>query len=198
MAAFAVVLGGSRSLGAGALPLVSSVVARLAAAGAARWSVGCCVGGDALALAALRSAGLAPAVSVFAVGGPVAGGSCAGFWAGSALPGVRAAVAAGARPVWWAGGSASVPLRLRLARRSGLCVRSVVGAPRSAVGVWFLASPASLGSVSAARLAASLGVPVFVFCVGFAPALLAPLCAGGSWVPVASGPLAGALRWVRR
>ncbi len=196
MAPFSVVLGGSRSLSAAALPLVSRVVGALAAAGASAWSVGCCSGGDALALSALRSAGLSSAVSVFAVGGPGAAGSLVGFWSGSALGVVSAALAAGARPVWWAGGPAAVPLRVRLARRSAACVRSVPCSPRSSVAVWLLSSPASVGSLGAARLAASLGVPVFAFCVGFAPSALAPLCPGGSWVAVASGPLAGALRWV--
>ena len=59
VAPFSVVLGGSRSLSASALPLVSRVVGALAAAGASAWSVGCCLGGDALALSALRSAGCA-------------------------------------------------------------------------------------------------------------------------------------------
>ena len=178
------------------LPLVLRVVGALAAAGASRWSVGCSSGGDALALSALGAAGLCPSVSVFAVGGP-AGSGFAGFWSGSAVRFVSAAVAAGARPVWWAGGPASVSLRSRLARRSGACVRSVAGGGRaSAVGVWFLASPSSVGSVSSARLAASLGVPVFVFCVGFPASSLPLLVAGGSWVAVSSGPLAGAWRWV--
>ena len=89
---------------------------------------------------------------------------------------------------------------------------SVLG---GSVGVWFLSSPSSVGSLGAARLAAGRGVAVFVFCVGFPgpswaplvpggasfPAAVCPLAplvpGGGAWCPVGAGPLAGAWRWVR-
>jgi hypothetical protein len=90
VAQFSVVLGGSRSLSAAALPLVSRVVGALAAAGASAWSVVCCWGGDALGQSAFRSA-----VSVIAVGGPGGGGALVGFWSGSVRVVVRAAGAGG-------------------------------------------------------------------------------------------------------
>lgn len=64
------------------------------------------------------------------------------------------------------------------------------------MAVRFLSSLLSVGSLVAARLAESLGMPVFVFCACFALPTLAPLCPGGSSVAVASGPLSGALRRV--
>jgi len=122
---------------------------------------------------------------VFAAFGPGGAGSCPV----SSVAGVAAAAAAGVQVRWWAGGGPSVPLRARLARRSAALVSSA-----SAV-VAFLASPAPGGSVGALSLAASRGLPAFACACGFSPALLPPLGAG-SWVAVASGPLAGAFRWV--
>ena len=146
---------------------------------AAAVSVGCAAGADALALSAAVAAGASGrSLRVFAVGAS----SGAGFWSGSALSGVRLAAAAGASVAWLAGGSLSVPLRARLLRRSLAALRGCSAA------VFFLASPSSPGSLRVASAAAAAGLPVFVFCCGFAgfPASLAGC--SGSWV---SGSFAG-------
>ena len=182
---------GSRSLGSAWAPAVGRVVA----GALARWPgsssfVGCASGGDSLALSALLAAGVAPSVSVFAVGSA----SGAGFWAGSALPGVSAALAAGASVSWLAGGPLSVALRSRLAARSSACVSAALAAgPCVALG--FLSSPSSVGSLRSARLALAGGASVFCFCsfVG-APAAVA----GAAWVPCALAGFASAWRLVVR
>ena len=182
-----IALAGSRSLaGPAAAALVAGAISRLAGAGVSSWSVGCSVGADQLALSALVSAGLAPAVNVYAVGSS----SGAGFWSGSALATVRAAAAAGASISWLAGGPLPVPLRARLARRSAACALAAAG-----LLIWF-ASPASRGSLVAARAAAAGDRPVWAIACGFPPALLPALAAAGAWLPaLASGPLAGAWLW---
>jgi hypothetical protein len=97
------------------------------------------------------------------------------------VPSVLAAARGGAFVNWWAGGRLSVPLRVRLARRSVALVRFI--ARRRSALVCFLASPRSRGSLLACRLAARLGVTVFVFCVGFSPSQL-PRLGRGSWALV--------------
>ena len=190
-----VLFGGSRSLsGSAAGSLVSSVVGRVvAAAPGAAFSVGCARGGDAAALACLVRAGAASRCSVFCVGEA----SGAGFFAPvSAFSGVVSAVAAGASPVWCAGGPLSVPLSARLAARSRAAL--VPGGVPVSVACWFLASPASRGSLGAARAAAAAGIAVVVFCVGFSSAelpLLGPV-SSGRWVPVVAGPFSGGFLWV--
>jgi hypothetical protein len=152
------------------------------------FSVGCCRGADALALSALVSAGLAARGEVFAVGSA----SGDGFWSGSARDEIRAAAAAGSPVRWLAGGPLSIPLQIRLARRSQACIRSVV--PGGACFL-FLSRPRSKGSLGTARFAASLGLQVYVFACGFSPSLL-PGLEVGRWQVVSSGPLAGSVQWV--
>ena len=177
-----VAFGGSRSLPSSAASLVASVVGACLRAGRSV-SVGCAAGADALVLSsALAVPGGAALLSVFAVGAS----SGSGFWSGSALPAVRAALAAGARVLWLAGGALSVPLRARLLLRSRA---ALVGA---SAFVLFLASPSSPGSLSVAGFAVSAGLPVFAFSFGFVGAPLAPRRCAGAWVPAS---LAGSACW---
>jgi hypothetical protein len=167
---------GSRSLPASAQPLVASVVSSVLSGSSARVVVGCSVGADALVLASVPPVSLFR-VSVFASFGFGGRGACAL----SAVPSVLAAARGGAFVNWWAGGRLSVPLRVRLARRSVALVRFI--ARRRSALVCFLASPSSRGSLLACRVAARLGVTVFVFCVGFSPSQL-PRLGRGSWSAV--------------
>ena len=187
----AVCFGGSRELPSCFGAFVGGVVGRvLAAAPRASFSVGCAAGGDALALQSLAVRGAAPRVSVFCAGDA----SGAGFWRFSAFSVVQSVVAAGASPVWLAGGPLSAPLRERLVARSRAAL--VPGGVPVSVACWFLFSPVSRGSLAAARAAALAGIPVVVFCCGWDSSLLAPLCAGGSWVPVLGGPFVGGFVWL--
>jgi hypothetical protein len=187
-----VLFGGSRSLPGRWAGLVRGVVAACVSSSVPAFSVGCASGGDALALSALVGLGAAPRVSVFAVG-DASGAGFAG--AVSAVPVVLSAAAAGASVSWWAGGGPAVPLGVRLAVRSrvALCPG---GSPVQAA-CWFLASPASVGSLAAARAAALAGVSVVVFCCGWASEELPLLFSrGGRWVPVVAGPFLGGFVWV--
>ena len=186
-----VCFGGSRELPSCFGAFVGGVVGRvLAAAPRASFAVGCASGGDALALQSLALRGAARRVSVFCAGDA----SGAGFWRFSAFSVVQSVVAAGASPVWLAGGPLSAPLGERLAARSRAAL--VPGGVPVSVACWFLFSPVSRGSLAAARAAASAGVPVVVFCCGWDSSLLAPLLSGGSWVPVLGGPFVGGFVWL--
>jgi hypothetical protein len=196
---------GSRSLSARWLPLVSRVVRGAVAAGFAP-SVGCCVGADSLVLSSALVGGFASRLSVLAAFGPCGSGACAS----SALSGVLSAAAGGASVSWWAGGSASVPLVGRLARRSAALARfsggwasapfvGFVGAacPGGVVpgGVARSFSGSGSGSWASLALAAGAGRSVFAFwCAPGAPAL--PAWPSGAWVPVGSGWPAGGWAWV--
>jgi hypothetical protein len=164
---------GSRSLPVSAQPLVTSVVSSVLSGSSARLVVGCSVGADALVLSSVPQSSLSR-VSVFAAFGFSGRGACSL----SAVPLVAAAGRGGAFVNWWSGGRLSVPLRLRLAKRS-LALVQFLARRRSAL-VCFLSSPKSRGSLLACRLAARFGVPVFVFCVGFSPSRL-PRLGRGSW-----------------
>lgn len=184
-----VAFGGSRVLAGGkAAALVSRVVSQAVGRGS-RLCVGCAPGADALAVGAAVAHGGASRLALFCVGG-----SCgAGFPRRGGLPAwVQAAAGAGAHARWWAGGTARVPLRARLALRARACVASASSA------VFFVASPFSRGSWGAAAHAASLGLPVFFFPVGVPASALAPLPRStGAWQPAArSGLWAQAVRWV--
>ncbi|MBI5470889.1 MAG: hypothetical protein HY961_00945 [Ignavibacteriae bacterium] len=178
---------GSRSLPVSALPLVSSVVSSVLASSASL-AVGCSVGADALVLSSVPL-GVLRRVSIFAAFGRGGAGACPV----SSVSGVLSAARAGASVRWCAGGGLRVPLRVRLAARSVALVRFLAASPSSAL-VCFLASPRSRGSLLACRVAARLGVRVFVFCVGFSPARL-PRLGRGSWVPVSSAGQIAA-QWV--
>jgi len=164
---------GSRSLPSSAQPLVASVVSSVLSGSSARLVVGCSVGADALVLSSVPQSCLSR-VSVFAAFGFSGRGACSL----SAVPVVAAAGQGGAFVNWWSGGRLSVPLRLRLAKRSLALVRFL--ARRHSALVCFLSSPRSRGSLLACRVAARLGVSVFVFCVGFSPSRL-PRLGRGSW-----------------
>jgi hypothetical protein len=156
--------GGSRSLAPSFSGLVASVVsAWLSSAPGARLAVGCAPGADAAVVSSCPPA----ALSLFAV---APGPSSAASW-------VSAAAARGASVVWSAGGSPAVPFRARLLRRS---LAALAGC---SCAVFFLASPASPGSLRVAAAAAARGLPVFAFCCGFSepPALL--VGCSGSWSP---------------
>lgn len=173
---------GSRSLSGAGLALVAPVCRSVLASGRSL-AVGCAVGADAAALAAMPPS----AVRCFAAFGP--GG--AGAWRGSAVAAVAGFAAQGGAVSWLAGGPLSVPLPARLAARTS----AVVGAASVSVVVFF-ASPSSRGSALAARLAVGRGLPVFGFACGF-PASQLPALGAGAWVPVCgAGPWAGAFRWV--
>jgi len=167
---------GSRSLPVSTQPLVASVVSSVLSVSSARLVVGCSVGADALVLSSVPQSSLSR-VSVFAAFGFSGRGACSL----SAVPVVAAAGRGGAFVNWWSGGRLSVPLRLRLAKRS-LALVQFLARRRSAL-VCFLATPKSRGSLLACRLAARFGVTVFVICVGFSPSRL-PRLGLGSWLLV--------------
>jgi hypothetical protein len=167
-----VAVAGSRTLPTAGAALVVRVASDLAAGGASL-AVGCCSGADAALLSAVPGSVPPSLVHCFAAFGP--GGEGAGQF--SAVAAVQVFAASGGSVCWWAGGSASVPLRSRLAGRT----RAVVGAADAGL-VAFFGSPNSRGSLFACRLAVARGLPVLAFPVGFPPADL-PLLGAGSWVP---------------
>jgi len=180
-----VAFAGSRSLGAAFAPLVGSAVGSVLRSGRSV-SVGCCVGADAAVLSALCAASPRSG-SCFAAFGSGGVGSCAL----SAVGAVSSFAAAGGSVSWWAGGAASVALPARLSARTGAVV-----AAASVSAVLFFSSPASVGSLLAARLAAERGLPVFAFPCGFCGSLL-PSLGAGSWVCVGgSGVWSLSFRWV--
>lgn len=184
MAGGVVAVAGSRALSPAGLALVQRVARVLVASGRSL-SVGCAVGADAAALAAVPPS----AARCFAAFGPAP--ACAGAWRGSAAPAVAGFARAGGAVVWWAGGPMSVALPARLAARTA----AVVGAA-SVSCVVFFGSPSSRGSVLAASLAVGRGLPVFAFPVGFVGSAL-PSLGPGSWVPVNGRGVWGlAWRWV--
>lgn len=176
-----VAVAGSRALPASGAALVLRVVSDLAASGAS-FVVGCCVGADAALLGAVPGSvppSLVRCCCAFGAGGVGSGGF-------SALGSVAGFVSSGGAVSWWAGGSAALPLHVRLAART-----SAVIAAASAGLVVFFASPRSRGSLLACRCALARGLPVVAFPVGF-PGSGLPLLGAGSWVSVGGG----GFRWV--
>ena len=162
-----VYFGGSRSL---VFSPVLSIVVLSVLASRRSAHVGCAAGADTLVIKALSVHAGRGRLFVFA-----AGGSCgSGFWAGSAPLSLLRSVSGSVS--WWAGGGAAVPLKARLIKRS------VAGFSGCSAAVFFLASPGSSGSLAVAARAVKAGLPVFVFCCGFAgsPAPLANQA--GQWV----------------
>jgi len=186
-----VAVAGSRSLSPAFAPLVASVVRSVVASGRSV-AVGCCVGADSFALAALASLPLsvlpfAPRPVCFAAFGAGGVGSCSL----SAVSAVSAFAAAGGSVSFWAGGGSSVALPVRLSSRTNAVVSSA-----SVSAVVFFSSPSSAGSLLACRLAVGRGLPVFAFACGFSGALL-PLLGAGSWVAVGGvGVWSSGFRWV--
>ncbi len=178
---------GSRSLPVAAGPLVGQVVRSLVAGGSSL-AGGCATGADGFALSSALASGACSRLSVFAAFGPGGAGAAGSV---SAVSQVAAVAAAGASVAWWAGGPASVPVRVRLAART----RAVVGAANVGL-VAFLGAPSSCGSLLACRVAAGRGLPVLVFPVGF-PAGHLPSLGSGSWSPSGRGGVwSKAWRWV--
>ncbi|ADE17002.1 conserved hypothetical protein (plasmid) [Nitrosococcus halophilus Nc 4] len=190
-----VAVAGSRSLPPGGSGLVSQVAGALVRSGQSL-VVGCCVGADAAVLS--FGSGSLGRVRCLAAFGPVSPPfrapsgrySAPGAWSGSAVREVAEFLLAGGSVRWWSGGGPSAPLPVRLAART----RAVVAV--ASVGlVVFFASPSSRGSLLAARCAASRGLPVLAFAVGFPGSALPPL-GSGSWAPCSgSGVWSGAWRW---
>ncbi|MDD5319517.1 MAG: hypothetical protein PHD43_02660 [Methylococcales bacterium] len=147
--------------------------------------VGCCSGADAALLSAVPGfipPSLIRCLCAFGSGGIGSGPA-------SAVAQVSAFAAAGGPVQWWAGGYASVPLRIRLAART----RAVVLAAGAGLVVFF-SSPSSRGSLLACRCAVSCGLPVVAFPVGFSGSKL-PYLGAGSWVPLGGF---GGFKWVQK
>ncbi|MGH8646385.1 MAG: hypothetical protein ACREX4_18770 [Gammaproteobacteria bacterium] len=171
-----VAVAGSSRLPPGGAELVARVARALEASGCSL-VVGGCAGADQAALSA------ASAVRVLCAFGP--GGAGAG--PASAVRAVLAAQASGVPVAWWAGGSPSVPLKARLARRTAAVV-----AEASAGCVVFPFSPVVTGSGS--WLAAS---PWRAAAGGCLPGVVSRLRAAtareyGQWGPTGSGVWSGA------
>jgi len=172
---------GSRSLPDSAQTLVTAIVTAALRNSTARIAVGCSVGADSLVLASVPSS-FASRLSVFAAFGPNARGACP-F---SDVQRVTVAARSGASVMWWAGGALDLPLRARLANRTSALVRFLAQSSPSAL-FCFLSSLESAGSLRACRLAARLGVSVFVAAIDLPvdalPAGL-PRLGRGSWHPL--------------
>ncbi len=146
--------GGSRALKQIHFSQVSQVVKATLATGAGV-HVGCAVGADQYII---QAANFSPAqVHVFAQFSATGSGA----FSGSAVLTVTAAQQLGIQVSYLAGGPLSIPLRARLLRRSIAALRGCSAA------VYFLANPAKSGSLNTAAQAATMGLPVYVFPVGF-------------------------------
>jgi hypothetical protein len=166
-----VAVAGSRALPASGSALVVRLASELAANGAS-FVVGCCCGADAAILSMVPGSvppSLVRCLAAFGSGGQGAGSA-------SAVSQVSRFAGSGGSVQWWAGGSISVPLRVRLANRT----RAVVSAADSGLVVFF-SSPNSRGSLLACRCALSRGLPVLAFPVGFSASEL-PVLGAGLWV----------------
>jgi len=199
---------GSRTLPVAAIPRVERLVTALLGAGSVIVA-GCATGADEMAVSAVLGSAQASRLRLFVIGAA----SGAGFSASvSALAGIRSAVAAGASVTWWAGGSAAVPLRARLVRRSQAGIKATAaGGAGSGLVAFVSALPAGSlgsdawpscgsGSWSSAAFAARLGLAVFLVpvgsLVGVSVASLPALAGVGYWASVGSGVLSGGFRWV--
>ncbi|MBE0435237.1 MAG: hypothetical protein IBX56_05465 [Methylomicrobium sp.] len=178
-----VAVAGSRALPASGSALVVRVVSDLAASGAS-FVVGCCSGADAALLSAVPGSLPPSLVRCLAAFGP--GG--VGSGPASAVDRVAKFAGSGGSVQWWAGGPASVPLRVRLAART----RAVVGSASAGLVVFF-GSPSSRGSLLACRCAVARGLPMLAFPVGFSADRL-PCLGAGFWV---SGGAFGGYFWVK-
>jgi hypothetical protein len=146
--------GGSRALTQNHFSQVSQVVKATLATGAGI-HVGCAVGADQYTI---QAAAFSPAqVHIFAQFSPTG----AGAFSGSAVPSVTTAQQHGIQVSFLAGGPLTVPLRARLLRRSIAALRGC------SASVFFLARPGKSGSLNTAAQAATMGMPVYVFPLGF-------------------------------
>lgn len=201
--------------------LVHQVVGSVIASGR-HVSTGCASGADSAVIVAALQHQAAPSLTVHAAFGPGQPSHPSlppwhGSWRFSAIPAVRAAVAAGAHVHWFAGAPSADStwggnrkLIARLTRRSQHMVRSVassmstpgaglvafVAAPPSrpvhAGRSW---SPCGSGTWSTVAMAVGYGLPALVFPIGFSPAAL-PSLGTGRWQPAAAAGLwSRAWRW---
>lgn len=186
-----VAFSGSRALPLSARGIVRQV-ARAVSAGGRGLAVGCATGADTTALSWWLSH-QPRAAHVFAVGSACGQGYSA-RWSNLAL--VRHAAASGATVHWLSGGALHWPLAVRLASRSGACVRAALASGSGSALVAFPCSPpprpwqgrgpwwsCGSGTWSTVAFAAQLGLPVFVFPVGpLAGGQLPQLPLAGSWL----------------
>ena len=178
-----VAVAGSRDLPASGSALVVRVASGIVGGGGSL-VVGCCSGADAAVLSAVP--GFIPPSLVHCL---CAFGPCGmGSGSASAVAAVSSFAGAGGSVQWWAGGPASVALRVRLAART----RAVVAAAVAGLVVFF-SSPSSRGSLLASLCAVSRGLPVVAFPVGFSGSKL-PSLGAGSWAPFGS---LGGFKWVQ-
>lgn len=178
-----VAVAGSRDLPASGSALVVRVASHFAANGAS-FVVGCCSGADAALLSAVPGSVPPSLVRCLAAFGPEGVGACSA----SATKAVFSFAGSGGSVTWWAGGAASVPLRVRLANRT----RAVIASADAGLLVFF-SSPSSRGSVLACRCAVKKGLPVLAFPVGFSGQKL-PNLGAGSWVKTGQF---GGFQWVK-
>jgi len=186
---------GSRRLPPQASGLVAAVVRAVAASGRGV-AVGCAVGADLMALRA--ALGFGAPVQLFAVGS-VTG---AGFWSRSSFSFFRPLWGRAPRlsVSWLAGGPLSLPLPVRLLRRSLACVwfAAISDQGRGCVAFVKGGFRSSPGSWRTVRASVRFGLPVVVFPVGCQPSCF-PVFPGfpGSWVPAArSGVWSRGFRFV--
>jgi hypothetical protein len=178
-----VAVAGSRSLSVQGAGLVSNVSRQLVANGCSL-VVGCCVGVDQAVVSSGLQVSTVRVLSAFGPGGQGAGPA-------SAVVPVLAFAHAGGSVSWWCGGGASVPLVVRLHKRT----RAVVGAADAGLVAVF-SSPSSRGTQLACRTAVARGLPVVAFPLGF-PGHLLPSLGTGSWAPSSAGGVwCGAWCWV--
>lgn len=186
-----VFFGGSRSLPRSAVRLVAGVLGSVFGGGRGV-AVGCARGVDAAVVGLSLRGGFASRLSVFAAFGP------RGRGAGrvSAVAVVSSALAAGVPVVWWAGGGASWPLRVRLAGRSEAVGSCALRSGPGAGAVFFVLGGWSVspGSWRSALWSARAGLPVVVFSVG--AGFVFPRLGAGRWVRAGGGVWASGRRWV--
>ena len=162
--------GGSRALTQKHFSQVSQVV-NATLATSAGIHVGCAVGADQFII---QAASACPGqLHIFAQFSQIGSGS----FAGSALASVFTAHQSGIPVSYLAGGPLSIPLRARLLRRSIAALRGC------ALSVFFLSNPASAGSLNTAAQAATMGMPVYVFPLGFPGNPQALRHLPGAWQP---------------
>jgi hypothetical protein len=184
-----IAIGGTRHASAPAAELAAAV-ARLLASRGHPLAVGCCVGVDAAVLRSLAGSPLMQRVQVFAQFGPPSQHpGCPpprGIFPLSAWQLVQGARAGGAAVRYWAGGPESVPLHVRLVKRT-----AAVAAAGLAGAVVIASGSLGAGSLALVRHAQSAGRPVWVLHTGSPAAVQGSLPPGsGQWAPLSSGPLA--------